>query len=197
MLIAVNTAVFLYQVSLGRKMEYFILRTAVIPYEIVHLEDIYPGSIVPLPLTLITAMFVHGNLLHLGGNMLYLWIFGNNIEDALGHFRFLLFYVVCGLIASFLHISIYPHSTIPMIGASGAIAGILGAYLLLYPKARVHTLIFFIFFIRIVRLPAALLLTFWFVIQILNSVQGGGVAWYAHIGGFIAGLVLVKPFMKV
>ncbi len=194
-LICANTFLFFYQVSLGKSMDNFVLKLATVPYEIVHMKDVSPPAAVPVPLTLITSMFIHGNFLHLGGNMLYLWIFGNNIEDALGHIRFLIFYFVCGLIATSFHIISAPHSLTPLVGASGAIAGILGAYLLLYPRAKVHTLIFFIFFVRVIRLPAAFLLTFWFLIQVLNSAGGGSVAWHAHIGGFIAGFILVKLFM--
>ncbi|MBI5286001.1 MAG: rhomboid family intramembrane serine protease [Deltaproteobacteria bacterium] len=196
LLIATNTAVFFYQLSLGLGVEGFILRTAAIPYEITHLVDLQPIAFLPPPLTLLTAMFVHGGLLHLGGNMLYLWIFGDNIEDKLGHFRFIIFYLVTGLIANITHILLYPNSTTPMIGASGAIAGILGAYLLLCPWAHVRTLVFFFFFIQVVRIPALIFLGFWFLYQIMSSGAGGGIAWYAHIGGFLGGVMLVKFFEK-
>ena len=196
LLIAVNIFMFLYQISLGPAMESFVMQLAVVPYEIIHLTDISPKTDVPIPATLLTSMFIHGNLLHLGGNMLYLWIFGNNIEDSLGHLRFVLFYFICGLIATFSHIMITPNSTVPLIGASGAIAGVLGGYLLLYPRAKVDTLFILIIFIKIIRIPAFILLTLWFVLQVLNSMEGGSVAWYAHIGGFIAGFLLVKPFRK-
>jgi len=141
-------------------------------------------------------MFIHGGLLHVAGNMLYLWIFGDNIEDRLGHVRFAVFYVLTGLIASIAHVITVPDSTIPMIGASGAVAGILGAYFLLYPRAHVLTLIFFFFFVDIVRIPALIFLGLWFVFQILSSGAGGGIAWYAHIGGFVGGVLLVKLFEK-
>ena len=133
--------------------------------------------------------------------MLYLWIFGNNIEDKLGYGKFILFYLLCGLSAAYAHALINPMSTIPMIGASGAVSGILGAYLLLFPYARVHTLIFFIFFIQVVRLPAMFVIGFWIVIQFLNgmisqgSAGNSGIAWFAHIGGFIFGLLTIKLFM--
>ena len=143
-------------------------------------------------------MFLHGGFLHLAGNMLYLWIFGNNIEDVLGKFRFILFYFVCGAIAAFCHVVINPDSNIPMIGASGAIAGILGGYMVLFPKAKVKTLIFLGFFITIIRIPALVLLLLWMGLQVFNSMamsaESGGVAWFAHIGGFIAGMVLILPF---
>lgn len=196
LLIAVNISIFIYQISLGPTMEDFVMQMAVVPYEIMHLTDIAPETAVPLPATLLTSMFIHGNLLHLGGNMLYLWIFGNNIEDAIGHINFIFFYFLCGLIATFTHILITPDSTVPLIGASGAVAGVLGAYLLLYPRAKVHTLFILIIFIKIIRIPAYILLTLWFILQILSSAEGGAVAWYAHIGGFIAGFLLVKPFSK-
>jgi membrane associated rhomboid family serine protease len=140
-------------------------------------------------------MFLHGSLFHLLGNMLYLWIFGNNVEDVLGPLRFLLFYIICGLAASLTHIAFHPLSRVPMIGASGAIAGVLGAYFLLFPGARVLTLVFLFFFIRIIPVPAGLVLGLWFIMQVLNVGLGGGVAWFAHIGGFVAGLVLALPWI--
>ena len=143
-------------------------------------------------MTMFTSMFLHGGFLHLAGNMLFLWIFGNNIEDALGHVRFIPFYVLSGLVAAIFQLSYDPSSDVPMIGASGAISGILGAYLVLYPFARIKTLIFFF----IVELPAILLLTIWFFMQVLYSTSMNGVAWYAHIGGFIFGLLTVKLFVR-
>lgn len=191
-IIALNIFVFAYQLTLGVKgTESFIYRTAAIPYEITNLIDIRPRSVVPPPLTLFTAMFVHGGVLHLAGNMLFLWIFGDNIEDALGHFKFILFYLGSGVVASMAHIFMEPSSTLPMIGASGAIAGVLGAYFLLFPRAKVLTLVFLVFFINIVRLPAVIFLGLWFLFQILSSGSGGGIAWYAHIGGFVAGAAAV------
>lgn len=196
-IIVVNIIVFIYELTLGMgEVENFIYRTAAIPYEITHLVDIKPRSIVPPPFTLLTAMFVHGGLLHLAGNMLFLWIFGDNVEDTLGHFRYLLFYLVSGVIASFAHIALEPASMMPMIGASGAIAGVLGAYFLLFPRAQVLTLVFLIFFVTVVRIPAVVFLGFWFLFQILSSGYGGGIAWYAHIGGFIAGaagILILNP----
>lgn len=144
-------------------------------------------------LTIFTSMFLHGGFIHLGGNMLYLWIFGNNIEDSMGHGRFIFFYIVSGIAAAFFQLLYDPTSSVPMIGASGAVSGILGAYLLLFPYARIKTLIFIFIFIKVVELPAVVLLTIWFFMQILFS-QGEGVAWYAHIGGFIFGLITIKIF---
>lgn len=142
-------------------------------------------------LTIFTSMFLHGGLFHLGGNMLYLWIFGNNIEDALGHKRFILFYLLSGIAAAACQFFYDPASTVPMIGASGAVSGILGAYLVLYPHARIKTILIIIIFIKIVEIPAILLLTLWFFMQFLYA-NMEGIAWYAHIGGFIFGLVTVK-----
>lgn len=194
--IALNVVVFFYQIFSPEGLQYHVLRLGAIPYEITHFRSLTIPRIPRLfpPLTLVTAMFLHGGLLHLGGNMLYLWIFGNNVEDYLGSARFILFYLLCGLAASFTHIIFNPNSTVPMIGASGAIAGILGAYLILFPQARVMTLIFLFVFIEIVPVPAAFFLLLWFFLQVMNVGLGGGVAWFAHIGGFLAGIVLVQVF---
>jgi len=146
-------------------------------------------------------MFMHGGLLHLGGNMLFLWIFGNNVEDSMGRVKFVLFYLLGGLAATFLQVIVHPSAAVPNLGASGAIAGVLGGYILLFPRARVVTVIFIIFFFTILELPALLILGFWFVEQALfgyfdlNSAgQSGGVAYFAHIGGFAFGLLAVKLF---
>ena len=148
--------------------------------------------------TLFTSMFLHGSWMHLLGNMWFLWIFGNNVEDSMGHLRFLAFYLLSGLAASAAHLMSDPGSAIPTVGASGAISGIMGAYLLLYPRARVMTLFYIVFFIRFVELPAWFMLGYWFLIQLLSagvqSPEGGGVAFWAHIGGFVAGVLLVIPF---
>jgi membrane associated rhomboid family serine protease len=153
--------------------------------------------------TLLTSMFLHGGWLHLIGNMVFLWVFGNNIEDAMGHGRFIVFYLVCGLVAAGAQLAISPASTIPMVGASGAISGVLGAYLLLYPRVRVHTLLFLGIFITTVDLPAYVMLGYWIVLQLLGGLPalagleaGGGVAFWAHIGGFVAGLVLIRVFAR-
>ncbi len=148
-------------------------------------------------------MFLHGGLLHLLGNMLYLWIFGKSVEDSMGHVRFIFFYLLCGVIATFCHVFSNPDSRLPMVGASGAISGILGAYLLLHPRAKIRTLIPLGFFFRIIEIPAVLLLGFWIIIQVLYGTQrmatsatGGGVAWLAHVGGFVAGLLLISVFQR-
>jgi len=157
---------------------------------------------VPVPLTLLTSMFMHGGLLHLGGNMLFLWIFGNNVEDSMGRVKFVVFYLLGGLAAIAAQVAVGPNETVPTIGASGAVAGVLGGYILLFPRARVITVIFIIFFFTILQLPAMLILGFWFVEQVLFGIyglnsptgEGGGVAYFAHIGGFVFGLLLIKLF---
>ncbi len=192
LLIALNIGIFLWQSFSPGGLEPHIIRLATIPYEITHFRSLDPEVRVPPWLTLLTAMFIHGSLFHLLGNMLYLWIFGNNVEDVLGGIRYLLFYFICGLAASLTHIAFHPDSRVPMVGASGAIAGVLGAYFILFPGARVLTLVFFFFFIRIVPIPAGLVLGLWFLMQVLNVGLGGGVAWFAHIGGFLAGVLLIR-----
>jgi membrane associated rhomboid family serine protease len=152
-------------------------------------------------LTLLTSMFVHAGFFHFAGNMLYLWIFGNNVEDSMGKIRFTLFYLLCGLGAALAQVGVSPASRIPMVGASGAISGVLGAYLLLFPHARVLTLIPLGFFTQLVEIPAMIVLGFWIVIQLVNGLltfnfEGGGVAWLAHIGGFAAGMLLVGLFKR-
>ena len=149
--------------------------------------------------TLFTSMFMHGGFMHLAGNMLYLWIFGDNIEGALGHFRFILFYFLCGIAAAFTQILSAPDSAIPMIGASGAVSGVLGAYLIFYPRARIRTFVFLGIFITFLRLPAVLLLGFWILGQVISAFISNpgspGVAWFAHLGGFFMGMLLA-PLLK-
>ena len=157
------------------------------------------GGLIPAWTTLFTSMFLHGSLMHLGGNMLYLWIFGNNIEDVLGHGRFLAFYLICGLAAAMAQALPDMGSTVPMIGASGAISGVLGAYLLLFPKAKVQVIIPIGFFIMR-TIPAGWLLGIWIAFQVISGlsqgIAGGGVAWWAHVGGFVAGMALVHLFRQ-
>jgi membrane associated rhomboid family serine protease len=161
-----------------------------------------PGDQPPTILTLFSSMFMHGSILHLGGNMLFLWIFGNNVEDAMGHVRFVVFYLLGGIAAVALQVVANPDAAIPTVGASGAIAAVLGGYLLLYPQARVITVIFIIFFFTILELPALIVLGLWFIQQIafgyFDLAQptggGGGVAYFAHIGGFVFGLAAIKLF---
>jgi membrane associated rhomboid family serine protease len=208
LLIAINVAVFVYQLTLGDRVEGFIQSCAFVPAELATGRDIAPPDCVqPFWLTVFTAMFMHAGLLHIGSNMLYLWIFGNNVEDAMGHLLYLVFYVLCGvaaaLVQTYFTVTFTPQdATVPNLGASGAIAGVLGAYLVLYPHARVRTLIFLGFFISITRIPAMVVLGLWFVLQFFQGVfavggsDTGGVAVWAHIGGFVAGLLLVKLFAR-
>ena len=209
-LIALNVLVFLYQLSLqggGSPAGIRAARDLIFEFGLVpcHLTgDCAPGALLlPPALTVLTSMFLHGGILHVGGNMLYLWIFGNNVEDTLGHVRFVVFYLVSGAAAAAAQVALSTTSTVPMIGASGAVAGVLGAYLLLFPRANVLTLIIFGFFIRLVRIPAVFVLGFWFLVQFLSGLAtwaasgprgeaaGAETAWFAHLGGFLAGMALV------
>jgi membrane associated rhomboid family serine protease len=184
-LIVLNVVVFIYQMSLGREVNAFIFQFGMIPRDVVAGHNLY---------TLFSSMFVHGGFLHILGNMLYLWIFGDNVEDAFGHFGFLVMYLFSGLAGSAVHILTAISSKVPTIGASGAISGVLGAYLILYPRAKVLALVPIFFFIRFMALPAFIFLGFWFLLQLLYGVGslggGAGVAFFAHVGGFVAGILL-------
>jgi len=196
-LIVVNIVVFLMQKLYlrGPAADEIYRYFGVIPKEVIvafsQQWDLIPYNV----LTLFTSMFLHGGILHIFGNMLYLVIFGNNVEDSFGHFRFLIFYLISGLIAAIAQVSYDPASTVPMVGASGAVSGILGAYLVLFPFARVKTILVIILFIKVVDIPAVFLLSAWFIMQVLFS-YSEGVAWYAHIGGFIFGLLTVRLFRR-
>jgi membrane associated rhomboid family serine protease len=207
LLITANVAVFLYQVSLGaggdpaaaRAARELVTDFGTVPCRLSGACRA-PEAFPPPMVTIVTSMFLHGGLFHIGGNMLYLWIFGNTVEGELGHGRYLLFYVLAGVAAAVAQTVVDPDSAVPMVGASGAISGVLGAYLLLFPYARILTLVSFGFFIRFVHVPAVLVLGFWIVVQLLNGFltvaaatggRSGGVAWFAHIGGFAAGLALL------
>ena len=196
-LITICVLVYFFQAALGpRGGETIIYSLGVIPAVLLDKVELSRDLVlVPAELTIFTSMFLHGGFLHLAGNMLYLWIFGNNIEDVLGKIRFLIFYFLCGIVAAFGQIMQDPDSTIPMVGASGAISGVLGAYLLLFPHARVLVLVPMGFFMQMMKIPAGLVLGLWFVLQLVSSAltssAGGGVAWFAHIGGFVAGLLLI------
>jgi membrane associated rhomboid family serine protease len=209
LLIAVNSIVFVYQMSLGLEpdaraagaAEAFVMEFGAVPCRLTG-GCAAPGDF-PHPLmTVFSSMFMHGGLLHAGGNMLYLWIFGNNVEDTLGHGRFLVFYLLSGVAAAIAQTVMNPDSAVPMIGASGAVSGVLGAYLLLFPYATILTLVTFGFFFRFIHIPAVIVLGFWIVLQLISGYltasaaalgrgEGGGVAWFAHIGGFLAGMVLL------
>ena len=199
LLIGANVAVFLYEISLApRALERFVMSYGAIPAAILSDLRVLPDSSLFPWMTLLTSMFLHGGIMHLVGNMLYLWIFGDNVEDRMGPVRFLTFYVVCGVAAALIQIFVRPDSTAPLVGASGAIAGILGAYALLFPGARVQTLIFLFIFVRIIEIPALLLLGVWFLMQLLSAPasQGAGVAFFAHIGGFLTGMLLMAGFVR-
>ena len=197
-IIVLNISVFTLQSMSGDNGQYLVYAFGAIPSHLLHFTSRQP---IPAVLTVFTSMFMHGSILHIGGNMLYFWIFGDNIEDRLGHLRFFLFYLFCGIMAAYSNALMSAHSQIPMIGASGAISGILGAYALLFPKTRVHTLVFLGFFITVVRIPALIVIGFWAIIQLVSGllsegqVAQGGVAWFAHVGGFIAGLLTIKLWM--
>jgi membrane associated rhomboid family serine protease len=194
LLILSNIAVFVYQMTLpANAFKAFVTANATIPARIpgwfsghVHLEAAF--------LPLLTSMFLHSGFMHIAGNMLFLWIFGDNVEDFFGHFPYLLFYLVCGISAGLLHVLFNLNSPLPAVGASGAISGVMGAYALLYPRARILTLVF----IFLVPIPAIFILGYWFLLQFLGGISAigaaatGGVAWWAHVGGFLAGIFLTK-----
>jgi membrane associated rhomboid family serine protease len=191
-LIVVNAVVFLYQFSLGESGQLFVETYGLVPAEFSWVS-------------VFTSMFMHGGLLHFGSNMLFLWIFGDNVEDRMGHGRFVVFYLICGVAAALAQTLTDPSSPIPMVGASGAIAGVMGAYFVLYPRSRILTLVPIFFFIQLIEVPAILFLGLWFLMQFLQGVgsiaqatgePGGGVAFWAHIAGFAAGLVTVHVFRR-
>lgn len=197
-IIALNILIFFSQVLSEGGLESSVFKYGAIPHNVLTFETDQPINPV---LSIFSAMFMHGGLFHLAGNMLYLWIFGNNIEDRLGHLRFSVFYLFCGVVSAYAYAITEPHSLIPMIGASGAVSGILGAYLLLFPRATVYSIVFLGFFITTVKIPALLVIGFWAIIQFVNGlirtgISGkGGVAWFAHIGGFLAGLITIKLWL--
>ncbi|MGE5144253.1 MAG: rhomboid family intramembrane serine protease [Acidobacteriota bacterium] len=214
-IIALNVIAWLFieGAGAGRAVDAAVCNYGLIPGEI--LQRVPPGSGVemapgvvcavdpsPQYWTVLTSMFMHGGWMHLIGNMVFFWVFGNNIEDAMGHVRFALFYVMCGVAAAATQVLVTPSSTVPMVGASGAISGILGAYLLLYPRVRVHAVVFLGFYVTSIAIPAFVMLGYWIVLQLLSSLsslgarQTGGTAFFAHIGGFVAGLVLIRLFAR-
>jgi membrane associated rhomboid family serine protease len=209
-LIVINVIAFLFELSLGDKLELFLRTYGVVPikyfYSGIRLEDgsVFLFSLEDRIIPLFTSMFLHGGWLHLISNMLYLWIFGDNVEDRMGHGRYLLFYILCGLAAAGAHIITNSESEIPTIGASGAIAGVLGGYFVLYPYARVVVVIPILFFWDVMKLPALIVLGFWFVTQLfqgtlalaVETTATGGVAWWAHIGGFVFGMIAVNIFKR-
>jgi membrane associated rhomboid family serine protease len=191
-LIVVNSVVFLYQFLLGPAVESFIVNWALVPAAFSWL-------------TLVTSMFLHGSVLHFAGNMLFLWIFGDNVEDRMGHGRFIAFYLLCGAAAALAQTIADPQSFVPMVGASGAIAGVMGAYFVLYPHSRILTLVPIFFFIQLIEVPAIFFLGIWFLIQFISGVgslatstgqPAGGVAFWAHVAGFGAGVAAVGVFRR-
>ncbi|MFM2124245.1 MAG: hypothetical protein RL328_696 [Acidobacteriota bacterium] len=192
-LIAVNILFFLYEVSLGRQMDFFL-----------ETWGILPDLIARRPYTLLTSMYLHGGWMHLGGNMLFLWVFGRNVEDRIGSRNLLILYTLSGLAAAAIHVLANPYSRVPTVGASGAIAGVMGAYLIKFWKTDIDTLFWLIFLWRM-SVPAPYLLLYWFVVQFFSGLgslsevdyTGGGVAWFAHVGGFVAGVGLIRLFRDI
>ena len=192
-LIVLNSIVFLFQLSLGKQVNEFILNFGLVPAAFSWV-------------TVFTSMFLHGGFLHVGGNMLYLWIFGDNVEDRMGHGRFLAFYLLCGIAAALAQTIINPDSLVPMVGASGAIAGVMGAYFVLYPHSRIVTLVPLFVYFQVMEVPAIFFLGIWFLMQFISGVgsiatavagePGGGVAFWAHVAGFVAGLTGVFVFRR-
>src|SRR5580692_11355483 len=188
LLIVACALVFFFELSLdGYSRDYFI-----------NLYGIVPARL--RPITIFSSMFLHAGWLHIAGNMLFLWAFGKSLEDAMGHTKFLVFYLICGVAAGVAHVAFNHYTTLPTVGASGAIAGVMGAYLIKFPRARIHTLIFLIFFVTMADIPAAFILVYWFITQLFSEygsitqtqVGSGGVAYAAHIGGFVTGMILVQ-----
>lgn len=201
-LIVLNTLVWFYELSFGEQMETFASNYGVVPFQVLHYSQFEGGfwrnAIIPL----FSSLFMHGGWLHLIGNMWFLWIFGDNIEDGLGHWRFLIFYLLCGIGAAMIQVAADPLSKIPIIGASGAISGVLGAYFVNFPHARISTLLIIFVLIRFVELPAFLFLIIWFVFQFVSGASQwgaqheGGIAYWAHMGGFAVGILLIFIFPK-
>lgn len=195
--IAVNILVFLYEMRLGRGLEEFFYTFGLVPTHF-HYLGTQAAGLFSRMIPVFTSMFIHGGWLHLIGNMWFLWVFGDNIEDRLGHIRYILFYFLCGIVAGLAQVSIIPDSQVPMVGASGAVAGVLAAYVLFYPRAQIRTLLFLFIFIEIIHLPALVFIGIWFLFQFAAGVGSlgtrpdmvQGVAWWAHVGGFAAGFLL-------
>jgi membrane associated rhomboid family serine protease len=202
-IVALNIAVFAFQLALprwGLTLQSWYYAAGARPFELTHGVDLPPGGFIPWWATLFTSLFVHGGWLHLIFNMVYLWIFGNNVEDVMTRPRFVAFYVICGLLATAAQVLVDTRTGVPLIGASGAIAGVLGAYLVLFPRARVLTVVPLLLIFPVVSVPAWALLGFWFLLQALQGALappgGGDVAFYAHVGGFVAGMILVCAFAR-
>jgi membrane associated rhomboid family serine protease len=197
-IIVLNSVVWLYEVSLGPAVSDFILQYGLIPVRFLHPYRFHTGAVEGALTPLFSSIFMHGGWMHIIGNMWFLWIFGDNIEDRLGHARFAFFYLLCGVGAALIQVIFHPASKIPMVGASGAISGVLGAYLVSYPTARIYTLFIFFFIVRFVEIPAFVYLLLWFLFQLISGAaelgagrEIGGVAYWAHMGGFIVGIFLL------
>jgi membrane associated rhomboid family serine protease len=201
-LIVLNVWVFLYEILLGPELEAFVRTWGFIPARYFLMAELYPEAWLPRYLPLVTSMFLHGGWAHLIGNMLYLRIFGDNVEDRVGHLRYLGLYLATGVAAALAQAYLSPDSTLPTVGASGAISGVLGAFLVMFPRARVMTLLPLLLFFPVIEVPAAVYLGLWFLMQVLNATvalavmgDSGGVAWWAHVGGFVAGMTLA-PLLR-
>ena len=196
-LIVLNALAYAWQVS-GMGLYESAMRGGVVPFEILTFQDVGLPALVPPPLTIFTSMFLHGGFMHLAGNMLFLWIFGNNVEAALGRARFLVFYLATGVAAAMAQVVTTPSNRdllVPMVGASGAVSGVLGAYIVLWPHARILTVVPIFIFIRVIYVPAFIFIGLWFLLQIIPAIVGdarGGVAFMAHVGGFVAGWLYIR-----
>ena len=201
-IIALNILVFLFELSLGQGLDSFLFQFGVVPIKVYYSTDIPGSNIINTYFPFLSFMFLHGGFVHLIGNMWYLWIFGDNVEDRLGRIKFVIFYLICGIGSAIVHVYFNSQSGVPCVGASGAIAGVLGAYMVTFPRARVLVLIPLFIVWQTIELPAIIVLGFWFLIQFfsgtasISSTHGGGVAWWAHIGGFVLGVILIKLFPK-
>jgi len=215
-LIVLNILIFVYQSYIGEGgLPRFVNHYSMVPYEVTHLQNVkvlvdrdmfgnpqFQQRELPPLISIISSMFMHGSIMHLLGNMLFLWIFGNNIEDYLGKTLFVFFYMISGIAAALLHILFNLNSLVPVIGASGAVSGVMGAYLILYPKAKVKTLVFIFILVTFIDIPAGMFLAVWFIFQFFYS-SSGGIAWLAHVGGFIAGASMIyfvrkrKPVVEI
>jgi membrane associated rhomboid family serine protease len=195
-LIVLNVLAFTFELSLGSALDRFIWQYGIVPARVASWHRA-PSPLIQVAAPFLTSMFLHGGFLHLIGNMWYLWIFGDNVEDRLGHGRYAVFYLACGVVAGAVHTALNIGSLIPTLGASGAVAGVLGAYAVSYPSARISTLVPIFIFIQIIELPALVVLGLWFVMQFFGAIGpgSGGIAWGAHIGGFLAGIVLLYAML--
>ena len=203
-IIVVNVFMFLVEISLGSGLDEFLMEYGLVPIKLRYYSQVPDLTFMNTYFPFLSSMFLHGGFVHLIGNMWFLWIFGDNVEDTLGHFKYLCFYILCGIMAFTVHVLFNSQSRFPCIGASGAIAGILGAYMITFPYARVITVIPLLFIIQVMELPAVIVLGFWFIIQFFNgalsisaSASGGGVAWWAHIGGFASGITVLFVLRKI